>query len=95
MLVVDVKEAHLCAPATREVYIEIPKEDKQEGEDNDVCGHLQFSMYGTRDAAKNWSQEVERAMGGWDTKPVYIAHVSFTLRAKGWRHCVTEMTLFL
>ena len=64
MLVVDVRKAHLCAPATREVYIEIPKEDKVDGVDGDVCGHPQFSMYETRDAAKNWSLEVERTMGG-------------------------------
>ena len=63
MLVVDVRKAHLCAPATRDVFIEPPKEDKEEGEE-DMCGQLQYSMYGTRDAAKNWSMEVERAMGG-------------------------------
>ena len=67
MMVVDVRKAHLCAPATRDVFIELPKEDRKDG-DEDMCGHLQYSMYGTRDAAKNWSMEVERAMGGLEFK---------------------------
>ena len=29
-------------------------EDRKEGE-GDLCGRLNFSMYGTRDAAKNWA----------------------------------------
>ena len=97
MLVVDVRKAHLCAPATREVYIEIPKEDKREGDGDDVCGYLQFSMYGTRDAAKNWSQEVERAMGGGGlvTKLEFIAHASFTIKARRWRHYAMETTSYL
>ena len=52
MGVIDVKKAHLRAPATREVYVELPKEDQEPGEE-DMCGLLKYSMYGTRDAAKN------------------------------------------
>ena len=62
MLVVDVRKAHLCAPASRDVFIDLPQEDRGPGEE-EMCGHLRFSMYGTRDAAKNWSLEVERTMG--------------------------------
>ena len=34
---------------------------EEEGDDK-RCGQLMFSMYGTRDAAKNWSLEVEKTM---------------------------------
>ena len=57
MIIVDVKKAHLKAPATREVYVEIPKEDQAPGEEG-LCGLLKYSMYGTRDAAKNWRMKV-------------------------------------
>ena len=60
MMVLDVRKAHLCAPAARDVFVELPKE---EGEGAEWCGKLQYSMYGTRDAAKNWAAEVERTMG--------------------------------
>ena len=36
------------------MYIEVPEEDQVEGE-GDVVGELQLSLYGTRDAAVNWS----------------------------------------
>ena len=61
MIVLDVRKAHLCAPAARDVFVELPKE---EGEGAEWCGKLEFSMYGTRDAAKNWAAEVERTMEG-------------------------------
>ena len=60
MMVLDVRKAHLCAPAARDVFVELPKE---EGEGAEWCGKLEFSMYGTRDAARNWAAEVERTMG--------------------------------
>ena len=34
MLVIDMKKAHLCAPAAREVFIELPSQDRQEGEED-------------------------------------------------------------
>jgi hypothetical protein len=40
----------LQADAVREVYVELPEEDREEG----MCGRLLKSMYGTRDAAFNW-----------------------------------------
>ena len=51
----DVSRAHFCAPARRQVCVELPDGDKS-GHD-DMVGELDFSMYGTRDAAQNWGEE--------------------------------------
>ena len=53
----DVRRAYFHAAITREVYIEIPKEDKSI-EDGDVVGRLKLCLYGTRDAAHRWQQTV-------------------------------------
>jgi hypothetical protein len=54
VMATDVKRAYFYAPARRPIYVEVPEEDKVEGE-GDVVGELQLSLYGTRDAAVNWS----------------------------------------
>ena len=51
----DVKGAYFYAPSTRPIYIMIPDEDCEEGDDMRV-GALKLSFYGTRDAALNWSK---------------------------------------
>ncbi len=48
----DIKRAYFYAPAKRAVFIKIPKEDHEEG-DEDRVGQLNLSLYGTRDAAMN------------------------------------------
>ena len=53
MMAIDVKRAYFYAPATRPIYIVIPKEDYEEGDEERV-GVLNLSLYGTRDAAQNW-----------------------------------------
>ena len=50
----DVKRAYFYAPAKRPVYIKIPDEDFEDGDENKV-GVLNLSLYGTRDAAQNWA----------------------------------------
>ena len=52
MMISDVKRAYFHAPATRELYVEVPQEDPnwQPG----LLGKLNLSLYGTRDAAANW-----------------------------------------
>ena len=50
----DVKRAYFHAPAKRPVYIKIPAEDFEAG-DEDMVGVLNLSLYGTRDAAMNWA----------------------------------------
>ncbi len=56
LMYADVSRAYFYARAVRPVYVKLPDEDRQEG-DEGCCGKLLMSMYGTRDAAMNWSAE--------------------------------------
>lgn len=49
--VIDVKRAHFCAKARREVKVRLPPELDPKGE---FYGLLLQSLYGTQDAAANW-----------------------------------------
>ena len=51
--VIDVRRVYFQAMAKRDVYVNLPDEDWEEG----MCGKLIKSMYGTRDAAHNWEEE--------------------------------------
>ena len=55
IMALDVVRAYFYAPATRAVYIQIPAEDRLTGDEGHVA-QLNLSFYGTRDAAKNWTQ---------------------------------------
>ena len=61
ILTVDVKRAYFYAPARRPIYIELPVEDRLPGEE-DLVAQLNLSLYGTRDAAQNWTKEYTRAL---------------------------------
>merc|ERR1739836_84312 len=56
LMVADVKRAYFHARCKRLPYIKLPPEDILPGEEH-LCGRLNYSMYGTRDAAANWSEE--------------------------------------
>ena len=56
LAVIDIERAYFYALARRPIFIEIPKEDLEPGDDGCV-GQLQLSLYGTRDAAQNWAHE--------------------------------------
>ena len=56
LLYADVSRAYFYARAARPVYVKLPEEDREPGDDN-MCGRLKVSMYGTRDAALNWATE--------------------------------------
>ena len=59
VMVDDVKRAYFYAPATRPIYMELPREDySAEDEREDNIAKLDMSMYGTRDAAQNWQRTV-------------------------------------
>ena len=63
IMINDVARAFFEAPAVRNVCVELPKEDKSEADvRHDKVGHLRMSLYGTRDAAMNWQEEVAREM---------------------------------
>ena len=65
LLLADVSRAFFEADARREICVELPTEDKQEEDEGDLVGYLMKSLYGTRDAATNWQEEVAKAMKGW------------------------------
>ena len=54
LMLSDVKRAYFHAPATRELYVEVPREDPQWKPG--LLGRLRLSLYGTRDAAANWQK---------------------------------------
>ena len=56
LMYADVSRAYFYAKAERPVYVKLPAEDSQPG-DEGKCRRLRMSMYGTRDAALNWSKE--------------------------------------
>ena len=53
MMFQDIKRAFFNAHARRPVYVQLPPEDNEEGK----RGWLLKSLYGTRDAARNWEEE--------------------------------------
>ena len=62
ILIRDVARAFFEADATREIFIELPEEPQSEAENAGKVAMLRKSMYGTRDAAKNFQREVKRFM---------------------------------
>ena len=61
LMINDVARAFFEAGTSRDICIELPEEDKIEGE-GDMVGKLRMSLYGTRDAAANFQEEVRRFM---------------------------------
>eukprot|EP00972_Heterocapsa_arctica_P070641 10435662-Heterocapsa_arctica.AAC.1 len=60
-MTIDIRRAYFNAPARRPVYMEIPPEDWEEGDEN-KCAKLRSSLYGTRDAARNWEEELTKIL---------------------------------
>ena len=56
MMYADVSRAYFYAKAVRPVYVKLPDEDVEPG-DEGKGGKLVMSMYGARDAVVNWSSE--------------------------------------
>ena len=54
--VICIKSAYFYALVRRPMFIDIPKEDLEPGDEGCV-GQLQFSLYGTRDAARHLARE--------------------------------------
>ena len=58
----DVRRAYFYAKIQRDVYIELPKEDKDYGKG--MLGKLRLCLYGTRDAAKSWQETLSSHLEG-------------------------------
>ena len=66
ILIADVSRAFFEADARRKVCVELAPEDRTEKDvEMDMVGLLNKSMYGTRDAAINWQEEVAKSMKAW------------------------------
>ena len=59
----DVSRAYVYAPVKpgQHIYVQLPAEDVRPGEE-DMCGRLNFSMYGTRSAATNWQAHYTKVL---------------------------------
>ena len=55
IMIQDVKKAYFFAKATRRIFVDIPEEDREAGDEHN-CALLLQSLYGTRDAAMNWAK---------------------------------------
>ena len=60
VMINDVRRAYFYAKIQRDVYIEVPREDSRAGPD--VIGKLKLCLYGTRDAAKGWQEELSQQL---------------------------------
>ena len=61
IMINDIGRAFFHARVTRDVYVQLPDEDKGSGEEG-LCGKLRFSMYGTRDAVQNWHNDYSQQL---------------------------------
>ena len=61
VMINNVGRAVFHAKATRDVFVQLPPEDQLLGEEQ-FCGKLNFSIYGTRDAAMNWQAECSQLL---------------------------------
>ena len=81
----DVSRAFFHAKATRDAYVKLLAEDLQPGEE-ELFGKLNFSMYGTRDAAQNWQSEysqrlIDSGFTRGKASPCVFHHVTRGIRA--------------
>ena len=64
---VDVHSAYFHAQANPNTHVEVPDEDQLE--EGEVCGCLVQAMYGTRQTASAWREEVEKVMRNVNMNP--------------------------
>ena len=62
IMINDVRRAYFYAKIQRDVYVELPKEDKDHG--TGMLGKLRLCLYGTRDAAKGWQETLSSHLEG-------------------------------
>ena len=78
----DISRAYFYAKCKRPLYIRIPPEDWEEG-DEDKVGVLHLSLYGTRDAAQNWASTYTQHLLQIGFKQGRASKCNFRHKAKG------------
>ena len=66
ILSADIKRTYFDSKSTRTIYVEIPVEDYETGDDCNV-GKLNLSLYSARDAAQNWTKEYTELLENLDS----------------------------
>ena len=89
-MVNDVGRAYSSAPARRQVFVELPDEDKVDGEQH--IGELNFGMYGTRDAAQNWGDKCPSTMTKMGSHRARRHRAHLTIINTGWNVTFMEAT---
>ena len=92
LALVDVRRAYFYAPARRKVFVELPPEDYQPGDEH-MCGLLRYSLYGTRDGAQYWGEELGSAVSGLGLTRGSACPCVWTGRIKGrmsWQPCTAR-----
>ena len=84
-MVCDVTRAFFYAPVQHEIDVELCEEAKKTVEDNNMCGKLRMSMYGTKAAAQKWHKKVQETMAtlGFsmgNSSPVQFCHPQRSLK---------------
>ena len=66
LAIFDISRAHFMPEARRDLCIELPEEDQEEGQD--LVGYLLRGMYGFRDAAAGWQEHWQGTLrqGGYE-----------------------------
>ena len=72
-MIQDISKAYSFAPATREIFIELPPEKARAG----MVGKLQKTLYGTRDAAPNWAEAYTKVLTSMGYKKDLSSPCSF------------------
>ena len=57
-MIQNISKAYFFAPATRDIFIELPPEEAEPG----MVGKLEKLLYGTRDAALNWAEAFTKVL---------------------------------
>ena len=58
LMSMDVCCAFLCADCVRDLYVELPEQDRETG--RYLVGKLKKALYWTRDALQRWNEELRR-----------------------------------
>lgn len=87
LMVTDVKRAYFYARSKRLTCVQPPPEDIGSGEEN-MCGRLHDSTYGTRDAAANWSEECTQRSVDMGFEARNASPCIFHLKERGLQACI-------